>query len=708
MNYLQSTAAAAALLGAAPVWAQSVPEPAQAPSDKDVVVTAQRREQAAQDVPISLHVIGANEIEARRIRTPEDAFNATANVQFNILGDGADGAGVSVRGVSAAGAFGVDQGVALYIDGVYLGSEATLNPRLLDIQRIEVLRGPQGTLYGRNALGGAVNFITERPELGAVHGHLEGQYGSFNEAGTRGMLNLPLGSTAALRVNGFGLWSDGYVRNSDGTRFQTEKDRGGRAQLRWQPDARVDVLASGSYTKYDGNTYGIGELSTLLQGRRVNQAIPFLNGKEQFDGLLNFTWHAGGVDVTSITGFLGANAFGGGGDFSASPFLGQGYSRHYRQLSQELRAASAPGGRLDWVAGLYAFGSRERRVDYYGFNFPLPANSFFPGQPALPAGYQEASTPLIKAWNYAAFGDLTFHLTDRLDVIGGARLNYDRRVIDYDHHTNFVPGFYLFAPPQRFTERIDDTTVQPRFGLNYKAAPTLNLYATISRGRKSAGFNPSFAFSNDLAYKAETGWNYEVGAKGSALDRRLTFSVSAFDFEWDNKQAYYFNGLFVTIANAPKARSYGGEAEVSLRPVRGLELGAQVGLLHSRFTDFPQAGDQSTGGSVNATGFRLPLAPSFSTDLSAQYTHQLGHGRSVFGRLDWNYRSSFYFDVLQRQRQEGYGLLNATLGLDVGRIEATLFARNLTDERYLVFPYRTTEGALATPRTIGGTVRVKW
>ena len=665
-----------------------------------VVVTAQHRTQSVDDVPISIQVLSGDELTQRGTQNMQDAFDATANVQFNLLGDGADGAGIAIRGVSAAGVFGVDQAVPFYVDGVLLGSEASINPSLYDIARVEVLRGPQGTLYGRDALGGAVSVVTVQPDLSATSGYLEAIGGSYGEVGGRGMLNLALSDNSALRFNAYALGSDGYVHNTLGSeKFMNRDEYGGRAQWLYRPSADWDFVLSADYDRDGGRKYGIGDGATVPQTLTVSIATPISSYSQSYGTALTSTWHGDSFDVVSITGWRGSTAIANGGNFQPSPLVEQGYKRQYNQGSEELRLVSHPSGSLDWVAGLYAFGYAEQRQDYDGFTEALPADSYFPGQPPLDAGYRETSTSHVAAQNYAAFGDITYHATDSLDLIAGARVSFDQRDIVYDHRSNYpAPGFSFFAPTQGLDQTKDAVTFTPRVGFLYKAADNLNFYGTISRGYKSGGFNPSFAASSDIYYRPESGWNYEIGLKGWGFGHAVDYSLSAFDFEWSNKQAYYFNGLFVTIANAPKARSYGAEGSLNWHVTDAFKLGAQLGLLSANFTDFPNAGDSSTGGSVDATGFRLPEAPRMTSDLSAQYAVPVANG-TLSARLDYNYRSRLYFDVLQASPQSGYGLLNATLSYEMPDWTVWLYARNLTDQRYQAYAYTTAQSVPGEPRT---------
>ena len=685
--------AALALLNSAAYGADVVTE--------TVVVTAQHRLQPLADVPISIHVLGSDELAQRNVQDMHDAFNATANVQFNMLGDGADGAGIAIRGVSAAGVFGVDQAVPFYVDGILLGSEASLNPALYDLQRVEILRGPQGTLYGRDALGGAVSIVTTKPDPAAGGGYVEGTVGSYGELGIKGSANIPLSDESAVRVTAFGLRSNGYVHNTlDPHKFMNGDQFGGRVQWLYRPAANWEFVLSGDYFKDDSRKYGIGDRNTVPRTLSVDIAVPFPSRNQSYGLALSSTWTGNLFDVVSLSAWRGSTAGGVGGNYSPSPLIEQGYTRQYNQLSQEVRLVSHPGGPIDWVAGIYAFGYKEHRLDFYGFSQSIPADSFFPGQPPLDAGYQEISVPRITAENFAAFGDATYHVTDRLDLVAGGRVSFDHRDIHYNHHSNYpAPGFSFFAPTQILDQSNDTTTFTPRVGVLYKATGDLNLYATISRGYKSGGYNPSFAASSDLYYKPESGWNYEIGLKGTSFDNAVSYSLSAFDFEWDNKQAYYYNGFFVTIANARAARSYGAEGALEWHLTDGLQFGAQVGLLSANFTDFSNAGDSSTGASVDATGFRLPLAPRLSSNLSAQYTYPIAVDGKLVARLDYNFRSRFYFDVLQQSPQGGYGLLNAMLSYSMPEWSVSLYGHNLSDQRYLSYAYSTAQGVAGAPRT---------
>ncbi|MBM4382353.1 MAG: TonB-dependent receptor plug domain-containing protein [Deltaproteobacteria bacterium] len=257
---------------------------------EELIVTAQRREQRAIEVPASLHVLPGDALAARGVRDVRDAFAAVPNLQFNMLGDGGGGTGIAIRGVSAAGVFGVDQAVAIYVDGVLMNAEGAWNPRLVDVDRVEVLRGPQGTLYGRNALAGAVSIISVQPNPERLGGFAEATVGWFGEFGASGALNVPLGEAAAFRVTAFGAQSDGFIRNRlGGRRFGGLAEGGVRAQLAVEPAERWSLALAADYAKDDGRKWGVGDRVRVADELAVDVATPFLSELENYGAALTAT-----------------------------------------------------------------------------------------------------------------------------------------------------------------------------------------------------------------------------------------------------------------------------------------------------------------------------------------------------------------------------------------------------------------------------------
>jgi iron complex outermembrane receptor protein len=668
-----------------------------------IIVTAQRRDQAAKDVPVSLRVFSKDEIDKRIIKRLGDAFDATPNVSLTSQRGGNDASSLSIRGVTTT-AFGADPSVGVYLDDVYVGNDNGFNMRMSDLEQIEILRGPQGTLFGRNAVGGAVNMRTAAPELGVNSARTEGGFGTDGLFFGNATANIAAGDKAAARVSVYGDYSDGWVRNKQGgDDLMNLNDYGGRAKFLLQPSEGWDVTFSADYAKDKGRKSAYGPFDTVWEDG-VDHAVPNLDETENYGASLKSVWQLDFGQITSVTAWRGAEAGGGGGNFAPVAFQNGGYTRDYDQLTQELRA-NGETGQFNWTLGAFLLGSKEKRVEYAGFYPALPPDTLFPGQPALPAGYREGTHSDIGSLTASLFGDVTWHLTERLDVIGGARLSYDRKSIDYDHGST-LGDIAFFAPAFETGQSVDGFDISPRAGLTYALTPDIKLYGTIARGYKPKGFNITFAPDKNIAYDEESAINYEIGVKGQALDGRIGYSLSGFYFDWRDQQVYSFENHRLFIGNAPKSRSYGAEAEINAEVTERLKLFAGAGILDAKFIDYPNALSGQ-----DESGNWQPLASRYSANASAQYTQPLSDGIDLVARADYNWRSSFYWDTANNIREPAYGIVNARLGIESERWGVSLFAQNLFDEEYRIRAavYSGSEKAIpGTPQTFGVMGRISF
>ncbi len=670
---------------------------------KEVTVTAQRREQKAKDVPVSLRVLSREDLEGRIAKRLEDAFVATPNASMTSQRGGNDASDLSIRGVSTT-AFGADPSVSVYVDDVYVGNDNGFNARMSDLEQVEILRGPQGTLYGRNAVGGAVNVRTAAPELGVNSATVQAGVGTDGLVFGSATANVALGQDAAARVSFFGDRSDGWVPNAQGgPDFMNLDDFGGRAKLLYKPTEDWELEFSADYAKDKGRKGAYGPFGTVWDDG-VDIAVPFNDETENYGVALKSTWQMDFGELVSVTAWRGAEGGGAGGAYTPVAFQQAAYTRDYDQFTQEVRA-NAEGERFDWTLGGFVLSSRQNRYEDTGFFPALPADFLFPGQPALAANYREGTTTDADTLSVAAFGDLTWHATDRLDVIAGARLSYDRKSIDYEHGSVLGP-IAFFAPAISTDQSVDGVDISPRVGVTYALTEEAKLYGTISRGYKPAGFNITFAPSEDIGYDAESAINYEVGIKGEALDGRLAYALSAFYFDWRDQQVYSFVNNQLFIGNAPKSRSYGAEAEISYEVTDGFRLYGGIGLLDARFTDYPNA---MSG--TDESGNWQPFASKFSANLSAEYKRSVSEGVDLVARADYNWRSAFFWDTANQIREPGYGIVNARIGIETGRWAFSVFAQNLFDQEYRVRAAVYSGGVKAipgTPQTFGVLARVSF
>ncbi len=663
---------------------------------EELVVQAQRREQLAKDVPISLRSFPKEELDARLVKRIDEAFESTPNAIVTSQRGGNDASIVTIRGVANT-AFGSAPNVAIYVDDVYIGNDNGFNSRMGDLSQIEILRGPQGTLYGRNAIGGAVNIRTGKPELGVNSFNVRSGVGSDGLYFGQATANFALSEQIAARVTLFGDGSRGSVNNqAGGPNFLNADTQGGRAKVLFAPSADLNIEVSVDYSRDNGRNQAYGPFFTVFKNG-VNLGRPFLDDSENFGTSLKVTSQTGFGEVVSVTAYRKAEGKGRGGAYEPDPMQSAAFERSYDQFTQEIRAQGKIG-RIDWTLGAFGLYSKERRYEAAGFFPSIPANAFFLGQPTLPANYEEGTRTNSTTLNLALFGDATWHVTDRLDLIAGLRGSYDRNRINYNHGST-LGAFAFLAPPLTTRQSVGEFDASPRVGLQYKLTDDMNVYGTISRGYKPSGFNIAFAPNTNIKYDSESAINYEIGLKGSSLDGRLNYSLSAFYFDWRDQQVYSFNNNVLTISNAPKSRTYGAEGEVSLKLVEGLTLTAGVGFLNAKFIDYPNA--QS---GLDESGNWQPFSSRFSANLSAEYRRPIFAGIEGVARVDFNYRSSFFWNTANTIKEPAYGLVNARIGVESKNWSVSAFAQNLFDHEYRIRAETYAQGVLAVPgrpRTLG-------
>lgn len=663
-----------------------------------IIVRAQHRDEALKDVPVSINVFSGLEIEDRSMVRIEDAFKAASNVSLHGDRGNYGSSRITIRGVSST-AFGSDPAVGFYIDGVASGSDANFNGPLFDIEQIEILKGPQGTLYGRNALSGAVNIRSVRPDLdGGFYTSLETIYGNRNRFTVRSITNAAVTDKSAFRLSAQGNWAEGWVKNKQGGPDRRNMDdRSVRMQYLLQATDGFEILLSGDYSEDTSIPLAHGEFNKVYD-EGIDHALPYDTENKTFGGKAHLTYDLDFATIENIAAYRGSLSPGDGGDLSASPLRSAGFDRDYGQFTNEFRIASNNDQALDWTFGAFLMTSNDDRIEKTGLNMTLPAGALGPGAPAIPAGYNEQTKAEIDSRSAAIFGDATWHATSDFDVFGGARVSYDQRSVKYAHTTS-IAGFHVYAPVQTIDKKIENVDVSPRIGIGYNLTDEIRTYASIAKGYKSGGFNVAFAQNDKITYDPEIAWNYEIGIKGSAFDNRLDFSGAAFYFDWKNQQIQAWRETNFIIHNAKKSRSFGFEAETTVRPVDGLELAASVGYLDAEFVDL-----KNYEPGVHLDGKKLPFSSKWSANLSASYAIPVTDAIDANIRVDYDWRSSYFMDPKNELKQRAYGLLNARLGIEGNDWSAHVFGRNLLDTDHHFGGGPTINGPRGTPgepRTFG-------
>ena len=688
------------------------------PEAQDIVVTAQKRAQRLQDVPLTISVIGAQEIEQARVDQLVDVSNRTPGLNFDTFPSTQPRPAIRGIGSSDRGAAG-DPSTAVYIDDVYYGRPAAVAFDAFDVARIEVLKGPQGTLWGKNVVGGLIHIVTSRPSLSDVEWQLQATIGSYFRTDGAGFLNLPLSDNSALRVSASTRNRDGFAKNTfRGGRTDDEHTTSGRIQYLIEPSSSVTLVLGGDYTRdrlagSNRHTVGVDPSSpqrVVWQNaidpdpNTTRQDINGYQNRDSYGVRLGADLELDPFTVTSISSYrwlryhVLEDADGGNPTTNRINARG-GQDENTEFWSQELRLSAPASSAVKWVIGGYYFHGDTRRTDTLIVDLPpFPSNSFT----ALDQFDQRAITD-----SYAAFADVTIPLFDRFDVFGGVRYSRDDK--DYDLSTN--NSRVLLRSASRYTISTDDhwSRVTYRAGADFRITRDVLLYGLASTGFKSGGFQdtPSTAASARTPFEPEEATNYEIGLKATLFDRKLVLNPAVFWIDYDDLQVRQTIGLDTFTTNAGSARIKGAELTASAGPFGGFNLGATYAFTDARFRELVDRG-------VDYSGNRLTRNPRNKVTVSPSYRVTLPTGTTITAAADYQYESRIFDDFNNSPVtvREPKHLLDARIIL-AGRDDKwdiSVWGKNLTDETYIVHQFLLLGGRFATYgplRTIGATVTLR-
>lgn len=659
-----------AALGAEPE--QNATREAAATELPTVVVTAQKREENVQKIPMSLTVVTDDELNDSGVRDTSELMRYIPNA---FVRDAGNYHQTSIRGV---GGFitSLHSPVGLYVDDVNLPNVFMQNPELFDVERVEVLKGPQGALYGRNSESGVINIVTRQPD-NELRGRISTEYNAYDtDHGLSSGAKLGAAASGPLKEDTLylglaGKWdyTGGYVTNAynDDDKATSFNDFTGRGTLRWTPDSRWDVsiIMDGSAND-DGMGYGRyldgpgqtspGTIDSDEDGTRQRRA----NGQT-----LRVKYADDAVAFTSVTGrrFFD-DEYGIDMDMTPASVMVGEYDSTNQLLSQEFRLASAPDtGPLEWLTGVYAY---KEDLDVKSvYNYP----TFF--------GAQSRDTD-IDIQGGALFGQATYTLFDRLHLTGGLRYDY------IDMHADQTYDSTLFGLTHaEYGAGSNGAEILPKASVSYDLSDTVMPYATVSRGYLAGGFDyTSPTSAATLQYDPEYTLNYEVGAKTTWLDNRLAVNVALFYIAMDDKQvaeAVPATGS-VYISNAAEAHSQGVEVEVRARPAQGWELFGSFGYTD---TEVDTWSGVNVAGPYDYSGNDLTYAPEYTYTVGAQYMHDSG----FFGRMELLGTGPMYHDAANTLREDGYELVNTRIGYADETYEVTLWCKNIFDTEYNTVQY---------------------
>lgn len=658
-------------VGAAALVATDVAVAAETPRGgfEEIVVTSRKREERLQDVPDAISAFTARTIEDAGIESVADVTELVPNLSMvQTQQPGVDF--LVIRGVGQAR--NQEPPVALVIDGVQLTSSYGLTQELFDVERIEVLKGPQGALYGRNAIAGAINIVTKKP-TNDLEGRITAGIGNGLYWETRGVLSGPvIEDKVFFRIAASYEDFDGTIpnvtQNKDINFYDTLALRG---RLLFTPNERltIDLRASiedtDSTAAYFKPVANANDFESPVQGEYPSRAKRDL---EEY--ALKIDYEFEGVTLTSVSAYSKTNAFlDEEVDYFPVPMLLAEQALDVDAFSQEIRLTSNQDSRFRWMFGGYYLDlertlSTDVFIDFnnlIAFLLGLPTNpvgNFVPLSSALPMDDDKA---------YAGFAQINYDITEKLELTLALRYDNNKKK-QFDGITSV-------------TNKASFDLWQPKVSLAYSFNDDAMMYATVGRGFRSGGFNATATFGR--VFGAEKTTNYEVGFKTSWLDRRLSINGAVFQTDYDDRQEFILivaEGAQALI-NIPKSRVRGVELEIAARPTEGLELQAALGLMDTEIRQF----DGTAFGFPPTTVFKgnqLPFAYGWSYSLAAQYRFPIFAEFDLVTRIDYSGKGDMAWHLDGLDTQKSVHLVNARISLENEQFQFTLWAENLFDEDY--------------------------
>jgi iron complex outermembrane receptor protein len=673
---------------------------------EEIVVTATKSGVTQlQATPIAITAFTAAQLASRKIEDVRGLVEYTPGLQISDVNGYAQ---LYLRGVGSNNVFiGSDPSTTIHLDGVYLARPLSYFSDFLDIERVEVLRGPQGTLYGRNSVGGTLNIISRKP-TDTLTGEVAASVGDYGEYSLKGYVSGPIPGTPLLAsVSAVRLYHDGYFKNvSTSGDIGNQDSYAFRGQLYAPIGDNFEATVRADYYNSDESTAGASKLLQRI-GVPLDDSIrgdlhtvaanaPNSLKLENFGFALDMKYQVNdAISLKSLTSYrsLFSNDITDA-DASSTDTTRAIFDLGEHQLSEEFDI-NADLGPLKLVAGAYYFHENDRE----------PANVILPL-----FGLTHFQRPALQDESYAFFAQGEYHLTDQLSAIVGLR--YTRETKDYaltdfwtfagtpDPNVNILApklvGIPGFSDPFTIAASKSAGAVTPKFGINYTPTEDLLAYISITRGFKSGGFD----FGSTGPQQQSTGfgpeflWSYEVGVKSQWFQNRLRVNLDAFYYDYSDLQVtLYTPPVSAFTQNAATASVKGIEAEITGRPFPSVDVYANIAYLDAQYDDYPGAQIKAFG-PFNASGKYLDDAPKWSFTLGGTYTYDTASIGSFSIGADYHFQTTSFFSPANdgvngvsgyQAKQGAFGLLNARIGWqsDDGKWNAAAIARNLTDRQYI-------------------------
>lgn len=745
MNKYKKTIVSAAVLTA--IYAPTgIAQTSQVPTANDetlietITVTSQKRVQRLIDVPIAVTNVSGKELRERGIKELRELGDAAPNLTIS---QGSDfSSKVIIRGVGANSRnIGFDSRVGIYIDGVYLGQSPAINQGLIDLERLEVLRGPQGTLFGKNTIAGAINLISQAPS-DEFEGSVGVTLGNFSRQNVNVKINTPLTDDTAVTFFLNQSTEDGYIENKLlGTAAGEKDETAGRIALKSKLTDSLSLSINADYATQErvaisgtmltdpfGNDPVSGPFGDILQGTANDKFVSFQDSDSVEDKTV---WGASVIlDYEMENDFLLKSITSHRKtdmnitidvDRTPLPILNVDYRDIYNQTTQEVQLISPDDSDFKYMLGVYLFDLNSTSVrDGIGGDSIVVF-----GDPRLQPGRSAVIVDgVVDTTSYAFYTNASYNLDEKWELGAGLRYSSETKDVDWSIDGS-NSGFFSLAVADVVDERTD-TYLSPAVNASYAISPNSQAYARLSTGFKSGGYNLDFVSSNvveaGIEFDKETVTSFELGYKAELLEKHLRLNAALFSAVYEDYQVNQYVDLgggrtAISITNAAEVKTQGLELEVDYQATADLTLTGSLGLLDATFDSFPGGG---TGG-TDATGNSLPNAPEVTMSLGVIYYQDVtAWDSSLFYRIDYNYTDEQYFLInndenyalpdgttIDFDKAESFTTLNARVSLisDDDIWSVSLYGQNLTDSDPMVDSFREFFGGIvatyAKPRMYG-------
>lgn len=653
-----------------------------------ITVTADKREADARKTPMALTVISAQELEDAGIKTINDVLTRVPNLGVNPFFGGTTY--MSFRGAMTSTGTNANP-LIIYIDGVPSDTIMNLDANLMDVERVEILRGAQGVVYGKNSLGGIINIISKRPG-NEYEGKITGQYGTYDARSLGATMKGPIiEDRLFFSFSAQHSYNGGWMKSHENSeKNMMERDRA-KGQVLFTPSDEADFAFHFDYTKgYDGfapytlgNSYQSRTEAYSSDRTKMETLNLALRGAVTFDAAV----------LESISSYRAEDVLWRWNMYPISPaYWKSGRDTKRKELTQEVRLRSPDGKEgFSWLIGGYAsYADYDIHKMYTGFS-PMTVMPGLTLTPFMNQPYREYATEV------APFGQIDVPVTDAFKVTAGLRWHYTERKASL--HTSFNDDALMIGYADYSGRLKDDwNELLPRLTFSYNVTDDHMVYAGVSRSFLPGGFNYATMYEGvNATYDSQTAWNYEAGAKTNWLGSRLSVNAALFYSDFKGMQVMQFDPLIngYVADNAGAAESYGAELDIVARLMKGLDAEISLGYTHARFKDYTV---DSAGGIQDFDGNKIPYTPKYTGNFALQYRHDAG----FFARAEAHWFGKLYWNPDNEESRSGVVTVDARVGWEFEDVDVYLYGTNIFGERYLnMYTNVSNAGIAAAPQEFG-------